>query len=237
MHDWFTTFDDSHWLLAAKGKDDEAEARFIKRALQLRRGQRVLDAPCGKGRIALHLARQGCCITGVDCNPRFLRAARRIFRSRGMNGTFVSQDLRRLAFDGEFDAALNWFGSFGYFSDGENLETLKRFAAALRPGGYVLVDEVNRERILRQFKKKVQDGDLTIRNRWDSSRQRVEGTWTWSERGQRKTNRSSIRLYTLGQLKRLFWQAGFEVKKVYGDASGSAFSRASSRLILVGKKP
>ena len=60
-------------------------------------------------------------------------------------------DLRSIEFENEFHAIYNWFNSFGYFSDGENAEVVRRFARALRPGGRLLIDHLNRERILRNF--------------------------------------------------------------------------------------
>ena len=57
LDEWFYTLDDALWLRAdEEGRD---EAAFIKRVLRLRKGQSVLDAPCGAGRVAYHLAKLG----------------------------------------------------------------------------------------------------------------------------------------------------------------------------------
>jgi cyclopropane fatty-acyl-phospholipid synthase-like methyltransferase len=64
MPDWFRTLSDDLWLPPDEVGEDEA--RFIRGALRLRRGQRVLDAPCGAGRIGVHLALAGCDVTGVE---------------------------------------------------------------------------------------------------------------------------------------------------------------------------
>jgi tRNA U38,U39,U40 pseudouridine synthase TruA len=44
-------------------------------------------------------------------------------------------DLRGLDFNEEFEGVYNWGGSFGYFSDEENADVLRRYVRALRPGG------------------------------------------------------------------------------------------------------
>ena len=44
MQDWFETMEERLWLLP--DEKGEEEARFIKKALLLRKGQAVLDAPC-----------------------------------------------------------------------------------------------------------------------------------------------------------------------------------------------
>ena len=68
--DWTQHFAEDLWL-----KPDDVgaeEAAFIRKALRLRRGQSVLDAPCGAGRIAIHLAHAGCVVTGVDLRRSFI---------------------------------------------------------------------------------------------------------------------------------------------------------------------
>ena len=92
MPTWFETMEDRFWLQP----DDVGgeEARFILGALGLRRGDAVLDAPCGAGRVSLQLARAGCVITGIDLRDSFIRRARRRFRAVGMRGTFRMVDLR-----------------------------------------------------------------------------------------------------------------------------------------------
>jgi SAM-dependent methyltransferase len=242
MPEWFEQFDDRLWLKEDEGAEEDA--RLVRRMLHLRKGQRVLDAPCGAGRITVHLARAGLAVTGVDRNPRFLGRARGRFRREGLAGEFHEIDLRQLDIDSRFDAVVNWFGSFGYFSDEENLDLLRRFARALRPGGRLLVEHVNRERVLRHFLTRIVGphgrahgwGRLTVRNRWDSASERVEGRWLLEVRGRRLHCRSSLRFFTPGQLGELFERAGLRVEAMYDSVDASPFTRRSRRLAVVGVK-
>jgi len=234
MPHWFETMEEHLWLLP----DEEGEegARFIKKALRLRKGQAVLDAPCGAGRIAFHLACQGCAVTGVDLRPQFVNRARRRFRKGGVQGRFKVMDLRRLEFEQEFDGIFNWGGSFGYFSERENLELLRRYARALRPGGRVLVDQVYREYILRHFAPEKLRGEVIVRNYWDKDTQRIISRRIVNRRNDPK-NMSSMRLYTFRETKELFEQAGLVVEAFYGSFQGEKFRRSSPHLIAVGRKP
>ena len=242
MPEWFEQFDDRLWLKEDEGAEEDA--RLIRRMLHLRKGQRVLDAPCGAGRITVHLARAGLAVTGLDRNPRFLRRAHDRFRREGLAGEFQEVDLRELDIDGRFDAIVNWFGSFGYFSDEENLDLLRRFARALRPGGRLLVEHVNRERVLRHFLTRIVgphgrahgQGRLTVRNRWDPASERVEGRWLLEVRGRRLQYRSSLRFFTPRQLGKLFERAGLRVEAMYDSVDASPFTRRSRRLAVVGVK-
>jgi len=144
--------------------------------------------------------------------------------------------MRELDFEGEFDAVIAWGGSFGYFSDAENLDVLRRFARALKPGGCVLIDQLNRENILRHFRSTMRAGDVTLSTKWRRRTERVETTWTMTRHGRMACCRSTIRLHTPGQLRRLFSNAGLEIEAMYGNLDGSEYSRGSRRIYIVGLK-
>lgn len=120
------------------------QARTVKRLLRVRRGQRVLDIPCGQGRLTIPLAVMGLRMTGVDLTALYIRCARRQGKRAGLDVHFLQCDMREIDFDGEFHAAFNWFGSFGYFSDADNLAFTRRVLRALRPGGRFLVEGLNK---------------------------------------------------------------------------------------------
>ena len=148
--DWFEQLHDSLWLRPDEGGEEEADC--LRRMLRIRRGQRVLDAPCGAGRVAFHLANRGVQVVGIDLRKSFIDRAKRRFRREGVKADLRCMDLRAIEFEDEFDAVCNWFISFGYFSDRENAEVVMRFSRALRPGGRLLIEQLNRERILRNFR-------------------------------------------------------------------------------------
>ena len=234
MPEWFESFFEDLWL--PKRRNREEEAKFIRQALRLRKGKRVLDAPCGDGEVALHLARFGIKVTGIDITPKFIGRARRKFRKEALPGEFYVMDLRKINYEAQFDAAYNWFGSFGYFSDAENLDVLRRFARALRPGGRLLIEQLNRERILRQFRHRHQVGDVKMTTKWHPKTKRVETLYTRQRDGKRQSCRLSMRLYTPGEFSRLFARCGLEVVKIYGGWEGAEYRRGSRRLVIVGRK-
>ncbi len=234
MAEWFETFFEEVWL--SQQADRSAEAEFICKALRLRKGEPVLDAPCGDGGVAIHLARSGLRVTGVDRLASFIARARRRFAREALRGDFRVVDLRQLDYDGQFDAAVNWFGSFGYFGEAENLDVLRRLARALRPGGRLLIDQPNREYILRHFRPRQRRRNVTTNVRWEPQTQRVNGVWTIRRGGHRRRCRSSMRLYAPGQFRRLLSQAGLTVIALYGAWDGSEYRRGSRRLVVVGRK-
>jgi ubiquinone/menaquinone biosynthesis C-methylase UbiE len=113
------------------GAQSDADAEAVSRLLELEPGMRVLDVPCGEGRIGGRLAARGREVVGVDVTERFLELG----RERHPGVRFVRGDMRELAYEEEFDAVVNWFTSWGYFDSSTNDAVLGAFARALRPGG------------------------------------------------------------------------------------------------------
>jgi len=234
MAEWFESFFQDLWF--PKRESRVEEAKFIRQVLKIRKGQQVLDAPCGDGEVALHLARLGIQVTGVDITAKFIARARGRFRKEALPGEFRVMDLREMDYKTEFHAAYNWFGSFGYFSDTENLDVLHRFAHALQPGGRLLIEQVNREHILRHFRHHHRVRDVRMVTKWHPETQRVETLYTRRRSGKRISCRSSMRLYTPGQFSRLFVRTGLEIVAIYGSWEGCEYRRGSRRLVIVGRK-
>jgi demethylmenaquinone methyltransferase/2-methoxy-6-polyprenyl-1,4-benzoquinol methylase len=106
----------------------------------VRRGDRVLDACCGTGDLALACARAGGVVTGLDFSARMLERARR--KAPGLD--WVQGDLLALPFsDGTFDAATVGFGIRNVPELERGLAELRR---ALRPGARLAVLEITRPR-------------------------------------------------------------------------------------------
>ena len=146
MAHWTDDFFTGYWSVmqrSAPVADVAAEeARVLRKVLKLRKGSRVADVPCGHGRISLELARAGYSVVGVDACEPSIRRARRELRKAGLPGAFHLGDMRDLRLPREFNAVINWWGSFGYFDEGTNRRVLKGFADILLSGGRVLVDQV-----------------------------------------------------------------------------------------------
>lgn len=233
MPDWFETLADSFWLLP--DEQGEEEARFIHKALHLRKGQKVLDAPSGAGRVAVHVAGTGCVVTCADLRQSFITRARKRFRAAGVAGKFVVVDLRKIGFEAEFDAVYNWGGSFGYFTEDENFELVKRLARALRRGGRLLIGQPHREFILRHFLSEIRVGAAINRNQWNAKTNRIITRRAVGGRENPK-DVSSMRLYTRSELQGLFERVGLTVEAVYGSIRGEGYLRTSRQLYMVGRK-
>jgi SAM-dependent methyltransferase len=231
--EWFREFD-KHFRLKADSSGSD-EAAFIIKALHLVAGSTALDAPCGAGRIAIHCARAGIAVTGIDLMESYIVRAKAAFRKAGLAGSFYGLDMRQISFDSQFDGVYNWQGSFGFFSDQENADVVRRFARALRPGGKLLIDQPNREYILRHFKAKGQQGNVRTAATWNRHQQRAQTRYEDQTSGE--SWNMTIRLYTAAQFRRLVERAGLVVEAMYGSIKGERYVRGSRRIIVVAQKP
>jgi demethylmenaquinone methyltransferase / 2-methoxy-6-polyprenyl-1,4-benzoquinol methylase len=109
-------------------------------------GDRVLDAACGTGDLALEAERCGGKVTGLDFSERMLERA----RAKSSSVEWVQGDVMALPYDeAAFDAATIGFG-IRNVSDLEG--GLRELARVLRPGGGLAVLEITRPRgLLRPF--------------------------------------------------------------------------------------
>jgi len=117
----------------------DAEAERIRELLEqhgVGDGSSVLDAACGTGSHLVHL-RSWYDVAGFDLNQGMLELARR--KLPGVS--LVRSDMAALEVERPVDALLCLFSSIGYLLDSERLQSAARcFAAALRPGGVLLVE-------------------------------------------------------------------------------------------------
>ena len=221
----------------------DSEVAALRRLLGIRPGSRVLDLACGTGRHSIALAAGGCEVTGFDYSAPYLAEARRSEPKRGARVRWIRGDMRRLPFEGEFDAAINLFSSFGYFSrEADDLRTLRGVARALKPGGFFLIELFNgqsaRERLETCERKgwpathwgQISDGVLTLEDpKLTRGGAAIRTDWLFMTRSGRRAMTSYLRVYTRRTLTASLRRAGLRVVRVMGGFDEPAFRASASR--------
>jgi len=118
----------------------QRSAGWIVRTLGLQSGDSVLDLGCGPGLYAVHLARAGLQVTGVDFSQNSIDYARHYAEQHGLAITFRCQDYLELEDRSLYDAALLIYGDFCPLSPAERTRLLANVKRALKPGGRFVLD-------------------------------------------------------------------------------------------------
>jgi len=216
------------------------EADFASWALDLKRSDWILDCPCGYGRHVEILAERLPRVVGLDLDPDCLGRG----RQWAPDMKLVRGDMRAMPFpDARFDAVLNLFNSFGYFSEADNARTIAEFARVVKPGGLVLMDMANAaplvEIVTEEPVTSQQVMDLLLTESWhyDPLSGRLYNETHIEKGGKIIERRYDLRIYDLVELDELLDAAGLERVDVYGEFDGSDYDAdESARMIVVAEK-
>jgi len=217
----------------------EGEVKGLLKLTGLKQG-RVLDTACGYGRHSRALAERGWDVTGVDVMPGYLSEARRRAKAAGMAVKFKRAELKDLrAFRGGYDLVLNLYTSFGYYpTAAANLASLKQMAAALKPGGWLALELIPRESLLKTVEpyeeRPVPGGQLWEERRW-LSQGRLETRVTWANGPRLRRSGSVMHTYSQPILAAMFKRAGLQKTRAFGTYRGRPF-KAGGPLLMLGRR-
>jgi hypothetical protein len=124
---------------------------------------------------------------------------------------------------------LNWFGSFGYFSDAENLAALRCLARSLRPAGRLLIDFLNRDFFSSAFVGEVELPGGTILSQWDEASERLRLTYPGPYV-------AIMRLYTRAQIESMMRAAGMRIVETFGSEYGDPVDANSKRFVVLAQR-
>jgi SAM-dependent methyltransferase len=238
---WFETWFDSDYyhLLYNNRNQGEAEAfiHHLLRFLNLPPKSRALDLACGKGRHSLVLAESGLDVLGVDLSENSIVMAKS-FENEHLH--FQTGDMRKPQGNLEFDVVFNLFTSFGYFeNEEENLQTLLAINQSLKPGGKLVIDFMNSEKVVKNLlpHHELQRGsvlfliDKSLENKVISKKIR------FTDNGKNYNFEERVQALTRSDFESYFQKTGFQVLNVFGNYALDAYqSEFSERMIFIVEK-
>jgi ubiquinone/menaquinone biosynthesis C-methylase UbiE len=233
-----STIDRSLWM------EGERVARSIARLCKekkLGRDLKILDVPCGMGRVAIPLAKMGFSVVGLDISPRYLEVARKKSQVAGVSTktTFLlgkaeelSRIVQRRGYDGKFDAAMSIHTNLGYGSQFQDEAFLRGIRRAVKKGGlFILTARRNKANISRDLSEsQFQETDrmvIMFNHRFAKSKSRLFTMWRFYRKigarggnaGRVKDNdlqflgkfHTSVRLYSTMELEGLLEKTGWRI--------------------------
>lgn len=234
---WYREWFDENYLVLYRHRnrsDAEEQVRLIIDILKPCKETAILDLACGEGRYTALFNELGYTVTGMDLSETLIQHGREIYPGLDLR----VGDMRRIP--GTFDLILSLFTSFGYFdTDEENEKVLHSVYTALNPDGVFWLDFLNarqvQEQLIPQTVTQLSPDIRVIENR-KIKNGRIIKDIHFKNNGEEREYKESVRLFTPGELEKMFERSGFRIIKNVGDYRGHPWAINSPRTILVGRK-
>jgi cyclopropane fatty-acyl-phospholipid synthase-like methyltransferase len=222
-----------------------ADMQRLERLLDLEPGGRVLDAPCGDGRLTVRIAARGCTAIGIDLAEDELVRGRAAAAAAGVGARFLAGDLRSLPDVGPVDAVVSWGNSFGYLIPAETARSLAGMRRALRPGGRLVLESLTvAEALLASGVEPEAEYEfggvrMTATNRYRPEESRLESDYVFTDLAGTlvEHRRSAHHVHTTGEVVRMLRAAGFAEVALFGGDATSPYELGDPRLIAVAEAP
>jgi SAM-dependent methyltransferase len=241
--DFFTELPNEFWRRAVPPEATAAEVDFIESRLALPSRSRILDVPCGSGRHSLALAARGHEVVGVDISVEAIEHARRAATGAGLEVELIVAEMRDIPDDGSFDAAICMGNSFGYLDQDGLGEFVAALAAAVRPGGGLVVDfAAAAESVLPGFvadrPRDVIVGDITVSgsNTYDVANSRLLSSYVFTRGAEQVEVTALHHIYTVAHLRWQLVTGGFTDVQLCGGPDGEPFEVWTGRLLLTARR-
>lgn len=238
---WFETWFDSPYYHILYESRDELEAQYFIDKLashfEIKRGVKVLDLACGKGRHSVYLNKKGFQVTGIDLSELNISIAKNFEQS---DLHFHIHDMREVFRVNEFDYVFNFFTSFGYFdNEDDNRSTMFAIAKQLKKDGIVVIDFMNTRNVLAGMifneVRRIDGIEFLIKRRFDGKH--VIKRISIHDEGKESYFEEKVQALQISDFKNLFETSGLRLINVYGDYALNAYDeKKSERLILIAKK-
>lgn len=217
---------------------------FVEDALGGKEGRAILDVGCGGGSLAVELASRGHRVVGLDLSLSMISRAAVEAKDRDVSLQLLHADVRALQFDQQFDAVLCLDTTFGYFDDRTNRKVIEGMQRALRHGGVLIMDVLNRDHVIEDLPHlcwfEGEDCVCMEEAHFDFMTSRLEVKRTIMEpNGQQTESAYSIRLYSAHELCDLLRQEGLLLTQMSGSeaTAGVFLGSHSPRIMAVAVKP
>lgn len=244
MSEWYKDwFNSGEYLQVYKHRNEQDADKLLKLIfdnLEIADGSKILDAACGAGRHAIHLAEKGFDVTGFDLSETLLEIAKNNARQKKLIPRFIKSDIRKFLLNETFSLVINLFTSFGYFEEDEdNFLFFKNAYQMLDSEGYLAFDYFNANYLVNNLiPETVKNIDgLEITERRKIKNNRVNKDILIEKEGNSKTFSESVKLYDADLLLDRFHKIGYKNFKIFGNFNGTDFNQETSeRLIIICQK-
>lgn len=230
--EWFESwFDTPYYHILYKNHDYQEAESFISKLVQrleLRRGAKIIDLACGKGRHSVYLNNLGFDVLGLDLSKKSIEFDKQ-FEDSDLH--FKVHDMRDPIDSGKVDAVFNLFTSFGYFDNEEDdKKVFKSVADVLPENGIFVLDYLNENYVREGLKAEeiVKRGEIDFHITKQIENNFIIKNIRFEVKGQQHHYFEKVKLHTPEEINEYAEEAGFERIQVWGNYQLEEFDPATS---------
>ena len=137
----------AHDAASRRSETIDAQVDWIHQVVLKGRPSRILDLGCGPGLYTARLAGLGHTCTGIDFSPASIAYAKEQAVARNLDCQYTEADIRSAKYGSGYDLVMSIFGEFNVFRPEDARKILDKSFAALKPGGYLLLEPHTFEKV------------------------------------------------------------------------------------------
>ena len=217
----------------------------LRRSLELRRGDRLLDLGCGPGLYVTAFSRHGILAHGIDLSPASIAYAAAAASDAALPVEYRIGDYTEEPLGGPYEAAVMIYLDFGVLPDEPRDRLLDAVRTALVPGGAFAFDVHGPSR------PRVTDAAISVEHAaagfWRADPHLVVET-TYRVGAHLDVNQYAIVMgdsvttyrvwdhaYAVGELRTLLRRHGLRIDAVWSDLTGAAYRRSSPTIAVLAR--
>lgn len=239
---WLDFFDDMYGDVILHTFDDQEikdSVDYLVKKFNITKETRIYDQCCGKGSMSIPLLNESKYVYGCDIIESYIKG----ITSQTSTGFFVADDAKLYKPTEKMDLVINWHTSFGYSrNDNDNIEMLKRAYESLKENGAFIMEYINFEFVVKNFKKtmiqnkSINNEEITVVRDSYFEEGMLKQDWTIKENPSwRKTGETKI--YFEHELKDMLQNIGFKNINVFFDLKESSNGKKMSpKMYLIAYK-
>ena len=241
-HDtWYKSwFDTEYYHLLYQYRDDHEAHGFMSKLidhLQPAPGSRVLDLACGRGRHARFLSERHLDVTGIDLSENNIQYAK---NHQSSKLKFLRGDMADDLGTSEYDFIFNLFTSFGYFKTlAQSARAMNNIARALKPGGRLVLDFMNVEKVRLGLVKEeeLKQGCIHFKVHRFIREGFIIKDIRISDRDEQHNFEERVQMLNLSAFENMIQDSGMKMLEVFGDFDLRPFRASESeRLIMIAER-
>lgn len=242
--DFFQGINCELWENAIPTEVTKQEVDFLLNELILKKGNHILDIPCGFGRHAIEFSKQGFEVTGIDISKTFIDGLTEKIISENLNIHAIQADILKIQLNERFAGAVCLGNSFGYF----NIESMKLFiekvSATLEPGAKFIINSgMIAESIMPNFLTYSKNNSYTVgnitmdvTNIYNVEDSYMRSNLIYTKEGKTEEHSFKHYVFTLGEVKRLLKLYGLTTIATYSSTSKEEYKLGDRQVYIVAKK-